>query len=140
MSVPLSIRFDPAVLERLRLRARTLPGATPSALAARLVDEGLRMAEHPGIVFKDGPTGRRAALVAGPDVWEVVKALREVEERGPAAAGVVADLLGLTEAQVLTALRYYGDYGEEVDAEIALAEDESLRAEQSWLVQQRLLA
>ena len=26
------------------------------------------MAEHPGIVFKDGPSGRRAALAFGPDV------------------------------------------------------------------------
>ena len=60
MSAPLSIRFDPKILERLRRRARAVPGATPSGLAERLVDEGLRMAEHPGIVFKNGPSGRRA--------------------------------------------------------------------------------
>src|ERR1700682_6187484 len=82
MSAPLSIRFDAAILDRLRRRARSLPGATPSGLAQRLVDEGLRMAEHPGVIFKDGPTGRRAALVLGPDIWEVIKAVREVEERG----------------------------------------------------------
>lgn len=49
------------------------------------------MEAHPGIVFRDGPSGRRAGLAAGPDVWEVVGLLRglsgSVEERVTAAAG-----------------------------------------------------
>lgn len=140
MSAPLSIRFDPKILERLRRRARAVPGATPSGLAERLVDEGLRMAEHPGIVFKDGPSGRRAALSLGPDVWEVVKASSEVDERGEAAVLAVADILNLAEEQVRSALRYYADHQEEVDAEIALADEESAQAEEVWMVQQQLLA
>lgn len=68
MSAPLSIRFDAALLDRLRRRAARFPGATPSGLAQRLVDEGLRQAEFPGVVFKDGPSGRRAAPALGPDV------------------------------------------------------------------------
>lgn len=140
MSAPLSIRFDPNILERLCRRARALPGATPSGLAERLVDEGLRMAEHPGIVFKDGPSGRRAALALGPDVWEVVKASREMDERGEAAVVAVAEILNLAEEQVRVTLRYYADHQEEVDAEIALADEESARTEQAWLIQQRLLA
>jgi hypothetical protein len=140
VSAPLSIRFDPEILERLRRRARALPGATPSGLAQRLVDEGLRMAEHPGIVFKNGPSGRRAALAFGPDVWEVVKASSEMDERGEAAVLAVAEILYLAEEQVRGALRYYADYQDEVDAEIALADEESARAEEAWLAQQRLLA
>lgn len=139
-SAPLSIRFDPKILDRLRQRARLVPGATPSGLAERMVDEGLRMAEHPGVVFKDGPSGRRAALSLGPDVWEIVKASREMDERGEAAVRAVADLLNLTAEQVRAALRYYADHHEEVDAEIALADEESAGAEEAWLVQQRLLA
>jgi len=140
VSTPLSIRFDPEILERLRRRTRAVPGATPSGLAERLVDEGLRMAEHPGIAFKDGPSGRRAALALGPDVWEVVKAAREMDERGDAAMQAVADLLNLTDEQVRVALRYYADHRGEVDAEVALAEEESVRAEEAWLIQQRILA
>jgi hypothetical protein len=140
VSTPLSIRFDPEILERLRRRTRAVPGATPSGLAERLVDEGLRMAEHPGIAFKDGPSGRRAALALGPDVWEVVKAAREMDERGDAAMQAVADLLNLTDEQVRVALRYYADHQGEVDAEVALAEEESVRAEEAWLIQQRILA
>jgi hypothetical protein len=40
------------------------------------------MDDHPGIVFRDGPTGRRAGLAAGPDVWEVVSALRSTGLEG----------------------------------------------------------
>ncbi len=98
------------------------------------------MVEHPGIVFKDGPSGRRAALALGPDVWEVVKASREMDERGEAAVLAAADVLTLAEGQVRAALRYYADHRDELDAEIALADHESVQAEEAWLVQQRLLA
>ena len=140
MSTPLSIRFEPAILDRLRRRARAIPGATPSGLAQRLVDEGLRMADHPGVVFKDGPTGRRAALLLGPDVWEVAKAVRELDERGEAAVIAAAELLNLAPAQVRVALRYQAAFQEEINSEIALADEGSATAERSWLAQQRLLA
>ena len=140
MSAPLSIRFDPTILERLRKRARAVPGATPSGLAQRLVDEGLRMAEHPGIVFKDGPTGRRAAMALGPDVWEVVKMVRELDERGERAVTAAAELLNVGLERVRQALRYYGAYPEEIDAEVAMADEESRAAEKAWRAEQRLLA
>jgi hypothetical protein len=34
------------------------------------------MSEHPGIVFRPGPTRRRAALASGPDVREVARAVK----------------------------------------------------------------
>ncbi len=45
----------------------------------------MHMADHPRVVFRDGPAGRRAALVAGPDIWELVVVLREIDERGETA-------------------------------------------------------
>ncbi len=140
MGAPLSIRFDPELLARLRRRAQALPGATVSGLAQRLVDEGLRQAEHPGVTFKDGPTGRRAALVTGPDLWEVIKTLRELDERGPRAVEAAAELLNLPVAKVRTAGRYYLDYREEIDAEIEQADAESRAAEEADQAQLRLLA
>jgi hypothetical protein len=104
------------------------------------VDEGLRMAEHPGIVFKDGPSGRRAALAMGPDVWEVVTFLREVDERGPAAVAAATEVLRLTDAQVRTAMHYYAAYQDEIDQEIRQADDESRAAEEAWRAEHRLLA
>ena len=140
MTAPLSIRFDQTILDRLRKRARSVPGATPSGLAERLVDEGLRMAEHPGIVFKDGPTGRRAALALGPDVWEVAKAVRGLDVRRERAIIAAAEMLNLPVERVRLALRYYGAYPDEIDAEMAMADEESRAAEEAWRAEQRLLA
>src|SRR3569623_1938845 len=107
MTNPLSIRFDAALLERLRRRA-ALQDKTPTGMAQPQVDEGLRVQEHPGVVVRDGPSGRRAALVAGPDVWEGISAVRtsgaKDEER---AITVVAAEMTLSRAQVQLALEYY---------------------------------
>ena len=39
-------------LYEIVLREASISGATPSGLVQWLVDEGLRMAEHPGVVFE----------------------------------------------------------------------------------------
>src|SRR5712691_12489881 len=140
MTTPLSIRFDGAVLSRLRHRAAAMTGSNVSALAQRLIDEGLRMADHPGVIFKDGPSGRRAALAYGPDVWEVIKFLREIDERGPAAIDAAAEVFAVDTSRISTAISYYGDYASEIDAEIADADEASARAEAAWRVQQQLIA
>jgi hypothetical protein len=140
MTTPRSIRFDDAVLARLRQQAAAEVGSNVSALAHRLVDEGLRMAEHPGIIFKPGPSGRRAALAYGPDVWEVVKFLREIDERGPAALVAAAEVFAVDVGRITSAISYYGDYGSEIDEEIEAAEAASVRAERTWAVQQKLIA
>lgn len=135
----MSIRFDPALLDRLR---RTAAGrdTTPSGLAQRLVDEGLRLQEFPGIVFRDGPSGRRAGLAAGLDVWEIAAALRGSELAGQAAVEVVAAELDLTPGTVRVALAYYGAYTEEIDGQIADNERAAQAARASWEAQQRLLS
>jgi hypothetical protein len=46
-----------------------------SSVTNLFVDEALRAEEHPGITFRPGPTGRRAGIVGGPDVWEVIDTL-----------------------------------------------------------------
>jgi hypothetical protein len=140
MATPLSIRFDPRLLERLRRHAQSSPGATPSGLAQRLVDEGLRMADHPGVTFKDGPSGRRAALAFGPDVWEVVKVLREIDERGDPAIAATAEVLALPEAKIRVAMHYYSAFPQEIDTEVAEADRLSSDAEHAWRIERRLLA
>jgi hypothetical protein len=140
MSSPLSIRFDPELLARLRRRAQSVTGSSASALAQRLIDEGLRMADHPGVIFKDGSSGRRAALAYGPDIWEVIKFLGESDERGPAALDAAADVLALDASRIATAVSYYSDYRDEIDAEIADADEASVRAEEAWRIQSQLIA
>lgn len=98
------------------------------------------MENHPGVVFKDGPTGRRAAVVGGPDVWEMVRALRDIDERGEAAVAAVAELTNLPVSRVRVAMRYYADFRDEIDAEIAQNDAEAAAALRAWQAQRRLLA
>ena len=140
MTTPLSIRFAPSLLSRLRQRANATQGASAAGLAQRLIDEGLRMADHPGVIFKDGPSGRRAALAFGPDIWEIIKFLREVDERGPGAIDAAAEVFAVDTSRISTAISYYGDFVGEIDTEITEADEASTRAEAAWLVQQQLIA
>ncbi len=140
MTTPLSIRVTPSLLARLRQRANAMTGASVAGLAQRFIDEGLRMADHPGVIFKDGPSGRRAALAYGPDVREVIKFLREVDERGPAAIDAAAEVFAVDTSRINTVISYYGDYSDEIDAEIAEADEASAHAEAAWRIQQHLIA
>lgn len=97
------------------------------------------MDDHPGIVFRDGPMGRRAGLAAGPDVWEIVGGLKALPTRGAKAVEELAELVGLSGAQIQTALRYYGDFSDEVEDLIRRNEEEAARAEAAWRRQQAAL-
>jgi len=124
---PTSIRFDESVSARLASYVDRHPGTTRSSVAARYVDEGLRMEEHPGIVFRSGPAGRRAVLLAGPDVWEVVREVRAARVAEPrlkesALLAMVEDNTGVSRAQIDAALAYWAAYPDDVDAMIAHAE------------------
>lgn len=120
-TVPFSARLDRELAGRLK-RLSAAEGLTASQLAERFIEEGVRATELPGIVFRGGPTGRRAGLHSGPDVWEIV---RDVE--GAKAAGsddpidVVVRSTDLGEEQVRLALAYHARYPEDVDRRIAVA-------------------
>jgi hypothetical protein len=133
-----SARWDTEVLERLERRSE-LAGTNKSRLAERYVDEGTRMDEHPGIVFRGGPTGRRAALAGGPDVWELMTALKIGKARGEEAIAVTAELLDLTEQQVRVAARYYSAFADEIDRRIALNSEDADEAEAAWQREQAAL-
>jgi hypothetical protein len=136
---PFSIRMSPRTLARLDVGAQRR-GEAKSRTAERLIDEGLRIEDHPGIVFKDGPAGRRAALVMGPDVWEVVKTLKET---GPAKEQAIAGAMfwgNLSRAQVEVAIRYYADFPEEVDERIERNRQETERQYAAWKRAQAALA
>jgi hypothetical protein len=80
--------------------------------------------EHPGIVTRPGPTGPRAALFDGPDVWEVIAALHALRDETPARPDEVLRrelpiVTGLGAAQIRAALDYYTAHPEGIDARIA---------------------
>jgi hypothetical protein len=128
MSVNVSVRLDDALAERLRLRARAA-GETLSDRLRRYAEEGTRREEHPLIVFRDGPTGRRAGLLGGPDVWEVAMWVEDLADEPEPPAALVEDS-ALTRAQVDAALRYRATYPDEIAAHIELHRRETSAAEQ----------
>ena len=136
----MSLRFsDGQTLARLREHARR-QDSSMSALAARLIEEGLRMQEHPAVCFRDGPAGRRAVLMGGPDVVEVVSALVGGDVPVEQRRSRVAEMMCLRESLVDAALAYYAAHTAEIDAEIDAREEAAKRHQELWERQHALLA
>jgi GNAT superfamily N-acetyltransferase len=95
------------------------------------------MPVHSGIHFRSGPAGRRPALVDGPDVWEVIRVVRNVEATGERAVEEAAQWLGLGRDRVEAALRYYAEYGPEIDDWIARVDEAANRAHLTWTCPRR---
>lgn len=94
-------------------------------------------AEYPGVLFREGPTGRRAGLAAGPDVREVIRALRSARAADPSLneAGLfdlLADNTGVSPQLLRAAVDYWSAFPEEIDAAVeraAVIEQAALTAE-----------
>jgi predicted transcriptional regulator len=127
----LSIRVADDVVERLDAESAR-SGRSRSDVAKRLIEEGLRRERHPGITFRDGPAGRRAGLVRGPDVWEIVRALQQLGGEDDRAELKLAEQISLNPEEIRIATRYYSEYPEEIDTRIRLDEEEAERAEAAW--------
>jgi hypothetical protein len=134
----LSLRLKPDTFGRLEEESRRA-GQSRSELARTLLEEGLRMESHPGIVFRSGPAGRRAGLAGGPDVWEVMRVFNGSELQGEEALERTAERTGLRADQVRTALRYYAEYPDEINSWARRVDDEAARAEAAWRREQLVL-
>jgi hypothetical protein len=124
----LSVRVDEALLERLERRSDRA-GENKSRLAERFIDEGLRMEEFPGVVFRSGPAGRRAALIDGPDVWEIVGDIKRAQSRGRDPIAVIRRNTDLRPDQIQLAAAYYDSYPSEIDAFLRANEEMHERAQ-----------
>lgn len=129
-----SARFSAEVLDLLDARSERL-GQSKARVAERLIEEGLRAEELPGIVFRSGPTGRRAGVVGGPDVWEIARDLKAASHGGaedPIEA--VASVSGLDRRLVALAAGYYAAYADEVNERIHMNEQAAERLRQALSV------
>lgn len=133
----LSIRIETDALERLDAESRRR-GRSRSEVAKSLIEEGLRMQQHPGIVFRPGPSGRRPGLAGGPDVWEVIRVFLGVAA-GSDPVRQTVDLTGLAPDQVRAAVRYYAEYRDEILAWIERVDELAASAEKIWRQEQELL-
>jgi hypothetical protein len=134
-----SYRLDPTVKERLERRG-AVEGITERALLERLVSEGLDALHHPGIVYRDGPTGRRAALAVGPDVWEVASALRHTAGTAEQRVAVLAEQFGLHPRHIRTAIEFAATHRDDIDAQVAANDAAAEQASQAAERRAELLA
>ena len=108
-----------------------MPQAVPGCSAPQPTRQEERQREHlfREIEFRDGPTGRRASVRGGVDVWEIAQTLRAVREAEPGlgdgeAAEWVVEVTSSSLEDVAAAVRYAQAYPEEIDAQV----DENLAA------------
>ena len=132
------LRIDTETLRALRERSAR-SGEPIARLAQRYIDEGLRLERHPGITFRDGPSGRRAVVAGGPDVWEVIAAAVSAPERGEKLVAALAERIGVARQQVRAAVRYYAEYPQEVDRFMAAVEAEAEQLRDALERERRLL-
>ncbi len=137
---PVSVRFSRGqVVDRLRAEAAARRQSS-SFLAEELIDEGLRIRRHPLVGFRDGPSGRRVGLVAGPDIWEVVGGIVGGDVPPAQRLSRAVEVYGLSPQQVEAALDYYAEFTDEIDAELAANATAAEEAERLWVRRQDLAA
>src|ERR1035437_5699672 len=103
-----AVRIESETLRALRVRSSE-SGEPIVRLAQRYISEGMRLDRHPGIFFRDGPAGRRAVVIGGPDVWEVIAAARSAPERGEKLVRALPERIGVPGEKIRIAIRYYGE-------------------------------
>ena len=131
----LSIRLPTDTIARVRERSAEY-GEPLTKIVERYIEEGLRLDRHPGIVFVDGPTGRRARLAGTRlDVSFVVEALQDNEQ----SIEETAAYLDLPLWKVEAAVRYYGEFTEEIDGRIARVQQIADREEAAYRAAQTAL-
>ena len=112
MTRTLSLRIPEEVASRVAERAERWGAANDSEVYRRVIEEWVRLQEHPGIRFVDGPVGRRAALVGGPDVWQIIFIDRSFDFD----EGRLAEAYPWLTSEALEAARRYCDsYPDEID-------------------------
>lgn len=115
MVASVSVQLPETVEAKLRQIAADEHRSLAETIEALAV-EALKAREFPGIYFMEGPTGRRARLHGGPDVWEVIAPYLYADKDWQ----VLRECYPSVSEQVLqTALRYYEAYPDEIDARIA---------------------
>jgi uncharacterized protein (DUF433 family) len=115
-SVQKSIRIPDEVAKTIQDEAES-SGRDFSTVANELLAEAVKLKRCPGIVFADGPSGRRARIAGtGLDVWEVVSTYKNLNRDD---ARLREAYHWLSEPQLRSALSYFRLYPEEIERQIA---------------------
>ncbi|MGH3447172.1 MAG: hypothetical protein ACRDQA_20660 [Nocardioidaceae bacterium] len=117
MATSTSFRISGTAKSRLAARAAH-EGVSATTLLDRLIVEGAEQLDFPGIIFRGPVHDRRAALAAGPDVWEVIGRLQELDGAEEHRVDLLAAESDLHPRLIRTALDYAAEHADEVSKRI----------------------
>src|SRR5712691_5886 len=133
MAASTSFRISDTARTRLATRAAR-EGMTATALLDLLIVEGIDQLDYPGIIFRGPAHDRRAALAAGPDVWEVIARLQELDGTEEQRISLLSSESDLHPRLIRIALDYAADHPDDVQTRIdrnrAMAERSRRTAQQ----------
>lgn len=106
-----SVRVDDRTVKEIE-QLRKGNEKTFSSLAGELLSEAAKMRRCPGIVFGNGPSGRRARIEGtGVEAWEIIASYLALKED---AKRLRKAYPWLSDRQILAALGYFRAYPEEI--------------------------
>lgn len=127
-------------LKRSLAETASIEGVSETALVTRLLEEGLKCAKFPGIVYRPGASGRRAGLLNGPDVWEIILSLRHAPGGAARKVAEVAKQLEIPAPLIKLALDFATEFPAEIEDRIAMNEAAAEHVRQLTETRARLLA
>jgi hypothetical protein len=139
MAASTSFRISDTARIRLASRAAR-EGTTATALLDQLIIEGIDQLDYPGIVFRGSAHDRRAALAAGPDVWEVVARLQELEGSEERRISLLAAESDLHPRLIRIALDYAAEHPDDIRERIDRNRDMTERSRRMAEQREALLA
>jgi hypothetical protein len=113
---------------------------TATALLDQLIIEGTGQLDYPGMIFRGPAHDRRAALAGGPDAWEVVARLQELEGSEEHRIGLLAAESDLHPRLIRIALDYAAEHIDEIRERIARNRDMAERSSRMSRQRESLLA
>lgn len=139
MTTSTSFRISHAARVRLAARAAH-DGLSATALLDRLIMEGVDQLDYPGIVFRGPAHDRRAALAAGPDVWEVIARLQQLDGSEEQRVGVLSKESDLHPRLIRIALDYAAEHADDIRQRIERNRAMTARSQAAALQRGALLA
>jgi uncharacterized protein (DUF433 family) len=119
-SSPVSLRLPDSLAAKVRTIA-ALEHRSFAETVKLLAEEAIKVREFPDVTFTNGPTGRRATIRGGLDVWEIVEPYLLSGKDWTVLQESYPDH---PEAVLRAAICYYDAYPDEIEARIALNQGE----------------
>ena len=113
MATSTSFRISETAKRLLTSRAAH-EGTTATALLDQLIIEGIDQLDYPGIIFRGPVHDRRAALASGPDVWEIIARLQDLEGSEEHRISTLSAESDLHPRLIRIALDYAAEHSDEI--------------------------